>query len=59
VKPQNIMPTRDGVKVLDFGLAKSAPLTQTVAAEHTRPGTILGTVAYMSPEQAEGMGPVQ
>ena len=55
VKPQNIMLTRDGVKVLDFGLAKSVAnkpglteetLTQTLAAEGTRPGTILGTVAY-------------
>ena len=63
LKPPNIMLTRDGVKVLDFGLAKSAPkkpgpneetLAQTIKAEHTRPGTILGTVAYMSPEQAEG-----
>ena len=64
VKPQNIMLTRDGVKVLDFGLAKSAPKTsvgstgkmdtQTIAAEQTNPGTVMGTVAYMSPEQAEG-----
>jgi dienelactone hydrolase len=64
VKPQNIMLTRDGVKVLDFGLAKSAPKasagsaeeigTQTLAAEQTNPGTVMGTVAYMSPEQAEG-----
>ncbi len=65
VKPENIMLRGDGyVKVLDFGLAKltegasappadaSAP-TQTMSA-HTVAGTVLGTVQYMSPEQADG-----
>ena len=57
LKPGNIFLTRDGrLKILDFGLAKSAPRqgegTQTLAlATSTEPGTVLGTVHYMSPEQ--------
>lgn len=63
IKPENIMVRPDGyVKVLDFGLAKlttrqasmidsQAP---TLANVDTNPGTVMGTAAYMSPEQARG-----
>ncbi|MEM8963948.1 MAG: tetratricopeptide repeat protein [Acidobacteriota bacterium] len=51
IKPGNLMITRDGtVKVLDFGLSKIT----AGASEITRSGTVMGTVAYMSPEQAYG-----
>jgi serine/threonine protein kinase/Tol biopolymer transport system component len=57
LKPENIMVTRDGrVKTLDFGLARqaaSSPTEDTLTLV-TTPGTILGTVGYMSPEQARG-----
>jgi serine/threonine protein kinase len=61
LKPQNIMVRFDGyVKVLDFGLAKQmlaarSPQVENAAAmEATVPGQIIGTVAYMSPEQIQG-----
>ena len=54
LKPENIMLRPDGlVKVLDFGLAKLTP-TGATATAHTQTGILLGTVAYMSPEQARG-----
>jgi serine/threonine-protein kinase len=59
IKPENIMVRDDGyVKVLDFGLARltfAQEKSPAVAAAHrTNPGMMLGTVAYMSPEQAQG-----
>jgi predicted ATPase len=64
VKPENIMVRDDGyAKVLDFGLARLSanPASTDSTADtaiHTRPGTLVGTVAYMSPEQikAESVG---
>src|SRR5437867_530593 len=58
LKPANILVTKQGIKLLDFGLAKqSAPLTEadaTLTAALTGKGQILGTLQYMSPEQLHG-----
>ena len=62
IKPENIMLRRDGiVKVLDFGLAKLTEQKEVGAEDATRQlvqtsaGVVMGTVAYMSPEQARGL----
>ncbi|HZE19244.1 MAG TPA: protein kinase, partial [Candidatus Angelobacter sp.] len=55
LKPGNVMLNAAGTaKVLDFGLAKSDSTPGAVGATATTPGVILGTAAYMSPEQARG-----
>ena len=65
LKPANVKITPDEtVKVLDFGLAKALAAddrssteianSPTITVQHTRPGVVLGTAAYMSPEQARG-----
>ena len=66
LKPDNIMITHDGhAKILDFGLAKlveppqlsgsgSSEVATAIIQRHSTPGAVLGTVGYMSPEQAQG-----
>ncbi len=64
LKPANILNTAKGVKLLDFGLAKmnmpaasgpAASSDDTLSMALTEPGMVVGTVAYMSPEQAQGL----
>jgi eukaryotic-like serine/threonine-protein kinase len=62
IKPENLFLTREGrVKILDFGLAKArhgrltaGPVESKTLTVDTKPGTVIGTVGYMSPEQVRG-----
>ncbi|MDQ3908345.1 MAG: protein kinase, partial [Acidobacteriota bacterium] len=66
LKPDNVMISRDGyAKILDFGLAKlieprgvaggaQSEVATQLLAQHSTPGVVMGTVGYMSPEQAQG-----
>ena len=63
IKPENIMIRPEGyVKILDFGLAKlterykgATQTTMSTLLFDSSPGTVMGTAAYMSPEQARGV----
>ncbi|KOU59465.1 hypothetical protein ADK57_33430 [Streptomyces sp. MMG1533] len=54
LKPDNVLLAEDGVRVIDFGIARAAQAAGGDAAELTQSGVVVGSPAFMSPEQAEG-----